>query len=154
LAQLLKLDYERIKAKRILQLMNMGEVAEVAASGIDIQLHTHRHRTPASEELFRSEIDVNRSRIRDSIGTCPVHFCYPGGIYRAEFLPWLRRENIASATTCDAGLAALTSESLLLPRFVDTELRTEVEFESWITGVGDLLAVRRAAPQEYVPGPG
>ena len=154
LAQLLKLDYERIKAKRILQLMNVREIAEVAASGIDIQLHTHRHRTPASEELFRSEIEVNRSRIRDSIGTCPVHFCYPGGIYRAEFLPWLRRENIASATTCDAGLAALTSESLLLPRFVDTELRTEVEFESWITGVGDLLAVRRAAPQEYVPGRG
>lgn len=154
LARFLKIDYESIKAKRILQLMNTHEIAEVAGSGIDFQLHTHRHRTPQDEKLFRREIVDNRTHIHELIGTNPVHFCYPGGIYHPEFLPWLREQQIASATTCDAGLAASASESLLLPRFVDTQYQSEVEFESWITGVGDLLAVQRAAPQEYVPGRG
>jgi peptidoglycan/xylan/chitin deacetylase (PgdA/CDA1 family) len=145
LASFLEIDYSAIKAKRILQLMNAHEVQEVARNGVDIQLHTHRHRTPEDETRFRGEIQENRSRIQALIGTQPVHFCYPSGVYRPEFLSWLREEQVVSATTCDAGLAARQSESLLLPRFIDNQNRTEIEFESWVTGVGDLLAFRRAA---------
>lgn len=148
LARFLKLDYEAMKAKRILQLMNARELKEVASEGVDVQLHTHRHRTPEDEGLFRREIHDNRSKIREMIATDPAHFCYPSGVYRAEFLPWLRKENMISATTCDAGLATRDSESLLLPRFIDHQDRTELEFESWLTGVGDLLALRRGASQE------
>jgi hypothetical protein len=131
--------------------MNASEVQEVARNGVSVQLHTHRHRTPEDEGLFRREIEDNRTHIRELIATEPVHFCYPAGIHRPAFLPWLREERIASATTCDAGLATRESKSLLLPRFVDTQNRTQIEFESWLTGVGDLLAFRRAPPQEYVP---
>jgi peptidoglycan/xylan/chitin deacetylase (PgdA/CDA1 family) len=151
LAQLLNIDYEDLKAKRIVQLMNAREVAQVARNGVDVQLHTHRHRTPNSEELFLREIEDNRSYIRELIGTHPFHFCYPGGVHRPEFIPWLRKGGVASATTCDVRLATRHSVSLSLPRFVDTENRTELEFESWLTGVGDLLAVRRSASQVYVP---
>jgi peptidoglycan/xylan/chitin deacetylase (PgdA/CDA1 family) len=151
-ARLLKIDYDKLKAKRILQVMNASEVQEIARNGVDIQLHTHRHRTPQDEELFRKEIQDNRSRIRELTGSDPVHFCYPSGVYRLAFLPWLRQERVVSATTCDAGLATRSSESLLLPRFIDNQNRTQTEFESWITGVGDLLAVRRRATQRYVPG--
>jgi hypothetical protein len=59
-----------------------------------------------------------------------------------------------SATTCDAGLAERESDSLLLPRYVDHQGRTQLDFESWVTGVGDLLAVRRKASQKLVPGRG
>jgi peptidoglycan/xylan/chitin deacetylase (PgdA/CDA1 family) len=151
LARFLTIDYACIKARRILQLMNAGEVREVARNGFDVQLHTHRHRTPEDERLFRREIQDNRAHIRELTATQPVHFCYPGGVHRPAFLPWLHEERVASATTCDAGLATRDSESLLLPRFVDNQNRTQIEFESWVTGVGDLLAFRRAAPQEYVP---
>lgn len=151
LARVLEIDYEALKAKRILQLMNDHEIKQVAAHGIDIQLHTHRHRTPEDERLFRREIEDNRSRIRGLIATEPVHFCYPSGQYRPEFLPWLRQEQVVSATTCDAGLAEQQSNSLLLPRFIDHQHRTEIEFESWLTGVGDLLAFRRAAVQNNAP---
>jgi peptidoglycan/xylan/chitin deacetylase (PgdA/CDA1 family) len=151
LARLLTIDYAGIKTRRILQLMNAREVQDVARNGFDVQLHTHRHRTPGDERLFRREIQDNRARIRELTANQPVHFCYPGGIHRPEFLPWLREEHVASATTCDAGLATRESESLLLPRFVDNQNRTQIEFESWVTGVGDLLAFRRAAPQVYVP---
>jgi len=152
LARVLKIDYDTLRAKRILQLMNGRELQEIARNGVDVQLHTHRHRTPEDEALFRREIQDNRSRIHELTATQPVHFCYPSGVYRPAFLPWLRKEHVVSATTCDAGLAARQSESLLLPRFIDNQNRTQIEFESWVTGVGDLLALKRKAAQHYVPG--
>jgi peptidoglycan/xylan/chitin deacetylase (PgdA/CDA1 family) len=151
LARLLTIDYDSLKAKRILQLMNGGELQEIARNGIDVQLHTHRHRTPEDEALFRKEIQENRSTIQRFTASQPVHFCYPSGIHRPEFLPWLRKEHVVSATTCDAGLADHESESLLLPRYIDHQHRSQLEFESWITGVGDLLAVRRKANQKPIP---
>ena len=154
LARVLKIDYANLKAKRILQLMNERELREISRSGVDIQLHTHRHRTPEDEVLFRREIQDNRSTIQKSIATKPVHFCYPSGQYVPAFLPWLQKEQGVSATTCDAGLAERETESLLLPRFVDQQNRTQVEFESWITGVGDLLAVRRKAAQKQISSRG
>jgi hypothetical protein len=39
----------------------------------------------------------------------------------------------------------------LLPRFIDNQNRTQIEFESWVTGVGDLLPVRRKAHPVYIP---
>ena len=151
LAAFLKIDYESLKARRILQLMNGRELQEIAQNGVDVQLHTHRHRTPEDEGLFRKEIQENRNAIYRFTATQPVHFCYPSGIYRPAFLPWLREENVVSATTCDAGLANRESESLLLPRYIDHQHRSQLEFESWITGVGDLLAVHRRANQNPIP---
>jgi peptidoglycan/xylan/chitin deacetylase (PgdA/CDA1 family) len=145
LARVLNIDYDRLRAKRILQLMNQRELQEISRNGVEVQLHTHRHRTPEDEALFRKEIQENRSTIQKATATEPVHFCYPSGVYHPAFLPWLRKENVVSATTCDVGLAGRRSESLLLPRFIDHQNRTQLEFESWITGVGDLLAVRRKA---------
>ena len=55
LAVILGLDYAALSSKRILQIMNAQELAEVLSSGVDIQLHTHRHRTPEDETLFRRE---------------------------------------------------------------------------------------------------
>jgi peptidoglycan/xylan/chitin deacetylase (PgdA/CDA1 family) len=152
LARLLKIDYEQLKARRILQMMSTAEVQEIVRHGVDVQLHTHRHRTPEDEALFRKEIHDNRSSIRALAAKDPVHFCYPSGVHRPSFLPWLREERVVSATTCDSGLATSKSQSLLLPRFIDNQNRTQLEFESWLTGVGDMLALRRAATQKYIPG--
>jgi peptidoglycan/xylan/chitin deacetylase (PgdA/CDA1 family) len=147
LARVLKIDYGQLKAKRIVQLMNARELQEIANDGVDVQLHTHRHRTPVDEVLFRKEIQENRTAIHKLTGTQPAHFCYPSGVYEMAFLPWLRKELVLSATTCDAGLATRRTESLLLPRYIDHQNRTQLEFESWVTGVGALAAVRRKARQ-------
>lgn len=150
LAGILGIDYSALAAKRILQLMNAREVAEIANDGVDVQLHTHRHSTPENESLFRKEINDNRNRIQSLTGTRATHFCYPSGVYRQEFLEWLKQENVISATTCDAGLADQHVNPLLLPRFVDTSSRTQLEFESWLSGVGSPLALRKAATQRYI----
>jgi hypothetical protein len=145
LAKRLGIDYQELRAKRILQLMNIDEVKELAAEGVDFQLHTHRHRAPLSEELFRQEIRDNRLRIVDAIGGERRHFCYPSGAYRPEFLGWLAKEEIVSATTCDTGFATPETNPLLLPRFVDTTGRTDLEFESWVGGIGHFLSTRKRA---------
>jgi len=151
LGRFLGIDYEALSAKRMFHLMNAQELQEVARGGVDIQLHTHRHRTPEDEVLFRREIRDNRKRIHALVSSSAEHFCYPSGVHRPQFLPWLREEHVASATTCDAGLVNRGTEPLLTPRFVDNQNRTLLEFESWLSGVGDLLAFRRAASQKYIP---
>lgn len=154
LARLLQIDYEALKRKRILQLMNPAELQEIAENGIDLQLHTHRHRTPDDEALFRREIEDNRQLVQKFATSPLVHFCYPSGMYRESFLPWLRKENVVSATTCDTGLVHRQSEPLLLPRFIDHQRRSQVQFESWTTGVGHLMAFRRKAAPDPVPNSG
>ncbi len=146
----LGIDYAALTAKRILQLMNRREVADIAKNGVDVQLHTHRHRTPEDEASFRREIADNRQRIQALIGKPVTHFCYPSGVYRTDFFGWLEKEEVVSATTCDAGLAGRRDNPLLLPRFVDTSARSQMEFESWLSGIGSLMAVRRTATQRYV----
>ena len=129
-------DFERFLSRRILQLMTPVETAAVAASGIDIELHTHRHRTPEEREAFRVEIEDNRSRLEAMTGGAADHFCYPSGVVRKAFLPWLEELGVVSATTCVHGLADAAVNPLLIPRFVDTSGATEVEFEGWLSGVG------------------
>ena len=150
LAERLGIDYQALCGKRILQLMNRQEVAELASQGVDFQLHTHRHRTPLDEELFRREIRDNRAHLASMIDGPRKHFCYPSGAYRPEFVQWLGKDGIISATTCDTGFATPESNPLLLPRLVDTSARTDLEFESWANGIGHFLSRHRRARHAYV----
>jgi peptidoglycan/xylan/chitin deacetylase (PgdA/CDA1 family) len=145
LAQILGFDYEAFCATRLLHLMSPAEIAELSGHGVDFQLHTHRHRTPRNEELFRKEIRDNRRRLEEITGRPATHFCYPSGVYHAEFLPWLAAEGVVSATTCEASLASSKTNALLLPRFIDTISKSALEFESWLDGTGSLLARRLAS---------
>jgi peptidoglycan/xylan/chitin deacetylase (PgdA/CDA1 family) len=153
LAALVGVDYDELASRRLLHVMTRDEVRDLAAEGVDFQLHTHRHRTPRDRSLFQREIRDNRDRLTQLTGRTASHFCFPSGVYDRQFLPWLAEESVQSATTCDVGMVTAQSEPLLLPRFIDTTRRSDLEFESWLTGVGELLAVRRAATQKYVPPP-
>ena len=134
-AQALGIAYDDLVRSRILQIMSPEEIAAVAKAGVQVELHTHRHRTPSDRELFQREIRDNRACIREYTGREAFHFCYPSGKYAPEFLPWLRELKVQSATTCDLGLANADSETLLLPRVSDAANMTELDFESWVLGV-------------------
>jgi peptidoglycan/xylan/chitin deacetylase (PgdA/CDA1 family) len=145
LAQHLGFDYAAFYAKRLLQLMTPEEIAELSAKDIDFQLHTHRHRTPDDQELFRKEIRDNRKRLREITGQDARHFCYPSGVYKMQNLPWLAQEGVTSATTCEPHLASTASNALLLPRLVDTTFKSAIEFEAWLSGLGSLFARKPAS---------
>ena len=139
LAAQLGIDYGRILRKRTLQLMTREEIGDLALHGVNFELHTHRHHTPKEETLFRREIQENRERLQSWTGRRPGHFCYPSGVTAPEFLSWLQTEGLASAATCEHGLAGANADPLLLPRFLDTSNVRAIEFESWLTGVAEVM---------------
>ncbi|HLN03585.1 MAG TPA: polysaccharide deacetylase family protein [Bryobacteraceae bacterium] len=139
LAEMLQIDYDEILRARMLQPMNPSEVAEAGVAGIDIQLHTHRHRTPEDEDLFLREIRDNRASITLFTGQNPAHFCYPSGNARPEFAGWLEKECVQSAVTCENGLVARDTNRYFLPRLLDTSHCTIMEFEGEVTGLIPLL---------------
>lgn len=143
IAQKLGVDYDELVSSRVLQLVNPVEVKALAADGIDVQLHTHRHRTPSDRELFLKEIEDNRKSITEMTGKVSSHFCYPSGVWDQTFLPWLSEAGIESATTCEIGLANPQSNPLLLPRLVDVSALSPIEFEGWLTGISTVLPRRR-----------
>jgi len=145
LAAALNVDYQALLEKRIMHNLSPAEVRQLAAEGVDVQLHTHRHRTPKDRQLFLREIEDNRKSIKDMTGTTASHFCYPSGQYDLTFLPWLRDAGVVSATTCDLGLASPASNPLLLPRLIDVSALSAIEFEGWLTGVSVALPRRRDA---------
>ena len=143
LAHALDYDLESLCADRVLHIMKPGEVTEASGAGLDIQLHTHRHRTPLDPELFRQELRENRARIRALTGKDPSHFCYPSGFHRGEFIPWLKDEGVLSATVCETGIASVANSPWLLPRVVDHGGLSAIEFEAWLSGGVSILPRRR-----------
>jgi peptidoglycan/xylan/chitin deacetylase (PgdA/CDA1 family) len=141
-ASQLGVDYDEIRQLRMLQLMTPSEIAEVSRAGIDLELHTHRHRTPVDEALFTREIRDNRNWLAPRTKGRLAHFCYPSGQYRREFLPWLKAEEVISATTCEYGIVSRGTDPLLLPRQLDFNHTTANEFEGSVSGFGFLLPHR------------
>ncbi len=143
--QQIGVDYEELCTRRQSHLMTADELRSLSPAHVDVQLHTHRHRTPRDEALFLREIEDNRAALtqigRDAPGL--VHFCYPNGDYAPEFLDWLRESGVQSATTCDPGLASRSSDPLLLPRLIDTMNTSEDVMLGWLSGVAALMPQRR-----------
>ena len=142
LAHQLRIDYEAMCARRELHLLSAAEVRELAADGVDIQLHTHHHCLPLDHESFNREIEDNRTSIQEMTAQRASHFCYPKGLFSESFLPWLEQLGIYSATTCEPGFATRHTNRLLLPRLVDHSLLSPIEFEGWLTGVAASLPRR------------
>jgi peptidoglycan/xylan/chitin deacetylase (PgdA/CDA1 family) len=142
LAAALDIDYNDLCSRRVLHLMNSTELAEVAHAGVDIQLHTHRHRVSTRRERFMQEIDDNRRSIENLTQRPARHFCYPGGFQIPRFQEWLPECQVESATTCVPGIAASSCSPFLLPRLVDTCGLSMQEFDAWICGIAAFLPGR------------
>jgi peptidoglycan/xylan/chitin deacetylase (PgdA/CDA1 family) len=145
-AALVGVPYDEILASGRFQIMRPDVVATLPRELVDVQLHTHRHRTPRDRDLFMRELRDNAACIRAVRGqdASLAHFCYPSGVYDGAFLPWLREAGIEYATTCLPGLASRDDNPLLLPRLIDTAARSELAFEAWASGFAALLPKRSA----------
>jgi peptidoglycan/xylan/chitin deacetylase (PgdA/CDA1 family) len=142
LAESVGVDYQEISDRRLFNLMNKGELSQMVRCGVDIQLHTHRHRLPASKDFFLKELADNQEFLKEIGQPKATHFTYPSGLYREEVFPWLSEFGIRSATTCETGLVSSLSNPFCLPRFVDTTQISNLEFESWLCGVREVLPSR------------
>jgi len=145
IAEALGLDYASFFADGRFRLLDGEEISALARQGVRIELHTHTHHLPEhSFEAASREIEQNRAAIRELIGAEPRHFCYPSGRYSAQHPGWLANLGISSATTCDRGFNHKTTPVLLLRRYLDNELTSDIEFEAEIVGVRELMRSIRA----------
>jgi peptidoglycan/xylan/chitin deacetylase (PgdA/CDA1 family) len=144
-AAMVGVDYEDIRSRGLLQIMSPETVRALPPELVDVQLHTHRHRTPRDRDLFLREITDNITITRELRGAdLPLdHFCYPSGEYFGEYLGWLRDSGVRYATTCVPDLASRATDPLLLPRFVDTTDQSDLAFEAWTSGFAALLPRRK-----------
>jgi peptidoglycan/xylan/chitin deacetylase (PgdA/CDA1 family) len=141
LARRLGIDWEDFLRRRVLALMHPEEIGALDPAIADVQLHTHRHRAPEDKDLFFREIADNR-RALSECGLDPrrlTHFCYPSGVLRPAFLPWLAEAGVTAAVTTVPGLASRRHHGLLLPRFIDAGTTSEVEFEGWASGLREFV---------------
>lgn len=135
----LGIDWCGFMRSRLFHLMTPTELADIARRGFDVQLHTHRHRTPREKSAFFQEVSENRRILEEHTGRRAAHFCYPSGDVDPMFLPWLRELEVETATTGVSGLARGAHGPLLLPRYIDTMMQSEIMFESWLCGAGEML---------------
>ena len=148
LAGRLDIDYQVLCRKRLLHLISADEAKELAARGVDLQYHTHRHRVYRSRERMFTELEDNRRRISAYTPNEPRHFCYTGGFYLPEHVGYLKDYGIVSATTCEAGFCVAKTNPLLLPRLVDTPGLSDLEFRGWLMGTAGLLPRRHSEMSE------
>lgn len=146
LAGSLAADYARIKSRRVLHLITPEEARAMVAEGLDLQLHTHRHRVPREPERFAAELAENSRVLREAGAKAPSHFCYPSGSYLPQFGQWLRASGIESATTCQFGLVERGSDAYFLPRLMDGGAISAAEFCGGLSGIAALLSRKRRVP--------
>ena len=138
-AAALEVDLGPVRAGRWLSLASAEELRVAAREGLDLELHTHRHRFPAARELALRELADNRAVLEPVAGRTPRHFCYPSGYHRPEHLPWLEEAQVESATTCEPGMNRRSTSLLLLRRFLDSSETSQLEFEAELAGFSELL---------------
>ncbi|MEA2757070.1 MAG: hypothetical protein QOJ54_3359 [Aliidongia sp.] len=155
----LGIDVGRYGANRVFEYMTPEELALAAANGLDVQLHTHGHTMgDFGADIVAAEIGRNRdalSRILAADAASLRHFCYPSGVHDRAVGPTLAALGIASATTTEAGIAYRGMDRFFLPRLLDGENLTPLEFEAELAGIGDLLravaAIWRKAGTARIP---
>jgi peptidoglycan/xylan/chitin deacetylase (PgdA/CDA1 family) len=142
LAERLEIDYEDLCQRRVLHLITSAEAKALAARGLGLEYHTHRHRIYQGRAGTFAELDDNRRVLETCTTERPQHFCYVNGSYLPEHLEHLAAYGIRSATTCSPGLCTARTHPLLLPRLVDTMAVSDLEFSSWLAGTASLLPRR------------
>ncbi len=140
----------------VFRLSEFRSLQALATQGLDIQLHTHRHRLPLDADALAQELDENRRRITELTARPADHLCYPSGEYHLQQLPLLNANGVRSATTTRMGLVTQQADRLQLPRILDGESVSALEFEAELSGFKTV--VRRlltgsslSVPQQETP---
>ena len=134
LCELMDFDYEAMKNEGMFMLMDEHDLRRISDNDVDIQLHTHRHCFPLTREDAMQEINDNRAVLEPIINKSLTHFCYPSGVWDKSHHPFLKEQNIESATTCRLGFVTKESDFLALNRYLDKDDISENEFLAEISG--------------------
>ncbi len=139
LGEVLGVPYSGIIHKKLFHLMSSDNIVELCKRGIDVQLHTHRHRSSRGEsDCLAQEIQDNRDWLEPLLDSKLTDFCYPSGVFGESDWPALESAGIRSATTKIPGLAGKQHHRYALPRIMDGQNVSDLEFEAEISGFGQI----------------
>lgn len=140
LARMLGIDLDVLERRRQFAFLDEEEGRDAARSGVDLQLHTHRHRFPAGDRCqAEAEIADNRLVLGRLVPGPRRHFCYPSGRYGTHQFAWLEGLDVASAVTTERGLNGPDRSPYELRRILDSEDLAPIEFEAELAGFAELL---------------
>lgn len=124
--------------------MSLDEVRDAKQRGLDVQLHTHRHKMRRQEGFLFQEIADNRAAL-SVVGDCLglQHFCYPSGNHDEIDEAVLAAGGIRSATLIEEGINPPGTHPLRLRRFLDGRSISQITFEAYLSGALELLAMAR-----------
>jgi Polysaccharide deacetylase len=160
LAAALCLDIDEVLADGRFASLDERQIAEIADYGIDVQLHTHRHRfSPTDFGEVKREIEDNRAVLEPIMAAQCDHFCFPSGLYAQNHPTWLSGLGVVSATTCEPGLNDARTDPYLLRRYLARDDAPDIELASELSGFSEILRRCRARLRsivglsEMVPAP-
>jgi len=140
LAAALDVPFHEIEGQHLFEVMDEQQLRGLAAAGVDIQLHSHRHEWPLyDKELVESEVAENRRFLQPVVSYPLEHFCYPSGVYGLHQAEWLAELGVKSATTIDPGLNYSHTSRFALRRLVDGGSVSDIEFAAELTGFMELV---------------
>ncbi len=125
--------------------MTPEQLRDLQQRGIEVELHTHHHTLhDFSPSQVREEIQLNRTALASMLGDARtrLHFCFPSGETHPRAGELLRELGVGTATTTEPGLVRQTSDRYGLPRYLDGDHVSLIEFEAWVSGFADLLRLR------------
>jgi peptidoglycan/xylan/chitin deacetylase (PgdA/CDA1 family) len=147
LAAAIDIDLKPYLQSRAFDYMTPNELAVAAHEGLDVQLHTHRHTLgDMSAPVIAAEIADNRRALSDILNRSAAaftEFCYPSGVATPAAAETLAELGLGSSTTTRQGLAWPGMQMHLLPRLLDGENLSEIEFEAELAGFADWLRAGR-----------
>lgn len=138
------IDYDYYIRNKVFNYMLPEHLVEAYKGGLDVQLHTHNHTMhDLNNDALKREIDENRQQLSRILNVEPdnfSHFCYPSGVCSHDSGEVLDEMSILSSTTTSQSIAYLEkNHRQFLPRILDGEQLTTIEFEAELCGVMDLL---------------
>jgi peptidoglycan/xylan/chitin deacetylase (PgdA/CDA1 family) len=137
------IDPAPYRAARAFDYMLPEELRAAAEGGLDVQLHTHNHTlSDLSAAVVTAEVTANRAALAEILppSAAPLeHFCYPSGVCSAAAGEALAASGVVSATTTEQRIARKGMNPYLLPRLLDGEQVTDIEFEAELSGFADFV---------------
>lgn len=143
-------DQLALESRRF-EYMNRSELLELPKQGCSIELHGHIHDYPSGNtEAFKKDLQECSDLIVAAGLPKPAHYCYPSGNFDAAASAILSCLGVRTATTCLPGLIGdpNPAQCHYLPRFLDGESISMLEFQAEMSGFSELLRhlLRKRSP--------
>lgn len=124
------------------EYISYEQIKKLASLNCSVELHGHNHRYPSGDPAaFHLDLLDCRNSILAAGLNNPRHYCYPSGKHDIGSSKVLYEKDVISATTCIPGFvnAKVLTNPHYLPRFLDGEDVSPIEFRAEISGVAEIF---------------